>query len=191
MYIYINTHVYLFTNSAAQVPYDGPCVPHPSGRVRKMAIGRARDPSLPPTTIPSSYQPQPPTTTTTTTTTTSKTITTTLHFSAPQLPFQLQLHPNLHLQLQLHCAASNHFSVHQWTCSPMHDSEQPTSYTLLCWTLPPPPCTVHTGMTIHLTACFWSCFPCHKIFDLTHRVGTLQHHTRQMLPIRPALALGI
>ena len=34
----------------------------------------------------------------------------------------------MQLQLQLHCATSNHLSVHQWVRSTIHHSQQPTSY---------------------------------------------------------------
>ena len=47
------------------------------------------------------------------------------------------------LQLQLHCAASNHLSVHQWVRSAVHDSQQQTSpIGFLSLKLPRPPCAV-------------------------------------------------
>ena len=63
-------------------------------------------------------------TTTTTVTTTITTTTATLHSIALQPPLPLQLQPTTNTfqpQLQLHCVASNHFSIHQWVCSAIHD----------------------------------------------------------------------
>ena len=95
------------------------------------------------------------------------------NYTAPQLQLQLQLHCTNYttLQLQLttttttalhhttssscgwgdhcnHCNHSkkhnsNHLSVHQWICSAIRDSQQPTSpIGFLFLKLPPPPCSV-------------------------------------------------
>jgi len=79
-----------------------------------------------------------------------------IHYSTLQLQLQLR-YTTLHFTTSSSCGwgdhcnhcshfkkhNSNHLSVHQWICSAIRDSQQPTSPTgFLFLKLPPPPCAV-------------------------------------------------
>ena len=67
-------------------------------------------------------------------------------------------------QLQLHCAASNRLSVHQWVRSAIHHSQQRTSpIGFLSLKLPPQPCAVLAG--IHVT-CIYTSIHCYIHVDI-------------------------
>ena len=77
-------------------------------------------------------------------------------FLSPNHPIsirsQLQLHRNYNYNYNYTALPPTTVRSISGFCYAIHDSQQPTSYSLLSLKLPPSPCAVHTGMILsHLT----------------------------------------